>query len=1064
MHSKISVSTHLAFSSLFQSLSEMIVQKEFSFLGPFAGSSRECLSVHLAQKISPVLVVLPDESTSEETGQNLNAFSKLLNFSGEIIPIGLAGFGTERFDRIILNDKIRAMRALQLQAQSINACGFVLVASVAALKEPFCFLNEALLSLSVGQKLGRDDLVRLLFSKGYERVKYVEQPFEFAVRGGIVDLYGAGTMTPFRVEYFADTIEEIRGFDPSTQRSGALLKQVEFYGASFLENLKKNVSVPGEKYFWELFPKHNPVLFYEEQSFSDFLIPFFKGAVLSEFADPHSGKAFPGGVHKSGVESLEFLGLGQNRMDSLFQWIKGEGKKYPKRFLACGTEGEEHRVRSLIAEQAGSQKRTVQTFLSELSTGFLLPQDKMLLLTDREMYSRYQTRYLGFRHSKSVLTRPVLFFEDGDLVVHYSYGIGIYRGSLDMKIDDKMEEVMVVEYAEDSKLYVPRNQFFLLEKYVGTGTVSPPLDHLGSTRWTKKREAAHQAIRDYAAKILKVEAARELQKGESFTVDLTEIHDFEHSFPFQETPDQAQAILDVKKDLASEKPMHRLILGDVGYGKTEVAARAAFIVAMGGRQVALMVPTTILAEQHHKTFRERMAEYPIRIEVLSRFTPDSKVREILSDLKRGVVDIVIGTHRLVQKDVAFHHLGLLIVDEEQRFGVAHKDYWIQKNPLVPILSLSATPIPRTLYLSLMGARNMSAIMTPPRERREVETRVIPEDFQVVKSAILLEMKRDGQVFFVHNRVQSIEKMRDFLSRLLPSVRIGIAHGQLPEGELKSVMEAFESRKIDVLLATNIIESGLDFPNANTLIIHQVDMFGLADLYQLRGRIGRYNRKAYAYFLLTPGKILDSAVKRRIKAIHEFSKPGGGYRVAMKDLEIRGAGNILGTAQSGHIAVIGFDLYCKLLRDSIKSIRGEPITPTYEVKVFLGENGTLPSSYMPDFQDRFFYTKRLASAESLQDIEEVSSELKDKFGRPPEEVLDLISVFKIKCLSRQQSIVKVELVRNGIVFFEREGGLKRIPLSNLKESIFSFVLKQLTRMEKEGMEGAGKSLIGRQLLL
>jgi transcription-repair coupling factor (superfamily II helicase) len=991
--------------------------------------------VHLARKITPVLVVLPSESMSEEVGQNLNAFAKLLNFSGAIIPLGLAGLQTERFDRIVLNDKIRAVRALQTPS--------ILVASVAALKETLCFLNESLFTLATGQALGRDTLVRLLFSQGYERVKYVEQPFEFAVRGGVVDFYGAGAMLPFRVEYLGDTIEEMRGFDPSTQRSGELLKQVEFYGVSFLESLKKDTPLQPEKDFWELFPKNRPVLFYDEQNFSESPSSFFNGAVLSEFASPHSGKTFLGGVHPSGVESLDFLqtSLGQNRMESLFRWMEKDGKKIPKRFLSCGTEGEEHRVRSLIAEYKVPRK-TLQTFLSDLSTGFMLPRDKIVLLTDREIYSRYQTRYLGFQHSKSVLTRPVQFFEEGDLVVHYSYGIGIYRGATDMQIDEKMEEVMVIEYAEDAKLYVPRDQFFLLEKYVGTGATAPPLDHLSSTRWIKKRESSHQAIRDYAAKILKVEAARELQKGTPLRIDFPEVHDFEHSFPFQETPDQERAILDVKKDLADEKPMHRLILGDVGYGKTEVAARAAFIVAMGGKQVALMVPTTILAEQHTKTFRERMAEYPVRIEVLSRFTPHSKVREILSDLKRGTVDIVIGTHRLVQKDVAFRDLGLLIVDEEQRFGVAHKDYWIQKNPLVPILSLSATPIPRTLYLSLMGARNMSAIMTPPKERREVETQVIPEDFQVVKSAILLEIQRGGQIFFVHNRVQSIEKMRTMLLHLLPSVSIGIAHGQLPEGALKSVMEDFESRKIQVLLATNIIESGLDFPNANTLIVHQVELFGLADLYQLRGRIGRYNRKAYAYFLLTPGKPLNLVVKRRIRAIHEFAKPGGGYRVAMKDLEIRGAGNILGTVQSGHIATIGFDLYCKLLRDSIKSIRGESITPTYEVKIFLGKNGALPVAYMPDFQDRFFYTKRLASAESIQDIEEVAAELKDKFGRPWEEVLDLITVFKIKCLCRQRSIAQVELVRNGIVFYERNGVLKRFPSPPPRENIFSFVLKQL----------------------
>ncbi|EKD27929.1 MAG: hypothetical protein ACD_79C00495G0001, partial [uncultured bacterium] len=452
------------------------------------------------------------------------------------------------------------------------------------------------------------------------------------------------------------------------------------------------------------------------------------------------------------------------------------------------------------------------------------------------------------------------------------------------------------------------------------------------------------------------------------------------------------------------------------------------------------VPTTILAEQHYKSFRERMADYPVRIEVLSRFSNPKEQKNILTDLKNGLVDIIIGTHRLVQKDVIFKHLGLLVIDEEQRFGVVHKDFLLRKNPLINILNLSATPIPRTLYLSLMGVRNMSAIMTPPQERRPIETTVIKEDWFLVKKAIETEIARNGQVFFVHNRINTINKIYNILKSMMPNVRFSVAHGRLPEMELKTIMSQFESGQIDCLIATNIIESGLDMPNANTLFVHNADKFGLAELYQLRGRIGRFNRKAYAYFILTPGRHLDTNTKKRINAILEFSKPGGGYHVALKDLEIRGAGNILGTAQSGHIAAIGFDLYCKLLRDAVKVIKGIPITPKYEVHLSIESPGFLSGDYIPDFQDRFNYYKKLASSESVSEIDEIENELKDKFGRLKAGAFDLLQSFRIKCLSRNKGILKIEQFKTTIQITDKYRTPQLFDIKHSKEGISSYVLR------------------------
>ncbi len=598
-------------------------------------------------------------------------------------------------------------------------------------------------------------------------------------------------------------------------------------------------------------------------------------------------------------------------------------------------------------------------FVGTLSRGFISESGKLVVVTDAEVFGRYKVqrpRRLKSPHAqatRSLLEIDFSDLEEGDYVVHVQHGIGRYLG-LQMlppgggmkplqkgdRIQEGSQEYLVIEYATGDptqpapKLYVPVSEAHLVSKYVGAGKARPPLNTLGGVRWAKTKEQAERAVRDLAGELLSLQAARESQPGHAFPQDSPWQREFESSFLFEETPDQMRAIVESKRDMEIPKPMDRLICGDVGYGKTEVAIRAAFKAVMGGKQVAVLVPTTVLAQQHYNTFRERMADYPIRIEMLSRFRTARAQKKVVQDLAAGAVDIVIGTHRLVQGDVSVKDLGLVVIDEEQRFGVMHKEKFKLLRKLVDVLTLSATPIPRTLYLALTGARDMSTIQTPPADRLPVETIVTQYDERVIRDAIQREMNRGGQVFFLHNRVSTITTVAEKLKTLVPKARLVVGHGQMDSDELEEVMARFINGEADVLLSTTIIESGLDIPNANTIIIDRADRFGLSDLYQLRGRVGRYKHQAYAYLLLPRHAGLLTDARKRISAIKQYSSLGSGFKIAMRDLEIRGAGNLLGAQQSGHITAVGFDLYCQLLKQSVSALKGEQVKPRVEVQVRL----------------------------------------------------------------------------------------------------------------------------------
>jgi transcription-repair coupling factor (superfamily II helicase) len=744
------------------------------------------------------------------------------------------------------------------------------------------------------------------------------------------------------------------------------------------------------------------------------------------------------------------------------------------------------------APATGVQPRTsetgLQTHLATLARGFLYDEAKVVVVTDAEIFGRctmQRPRRLKSPHAqatRSALDIDFTDLEEGDYVVHLQHGIGRYAGLQVLPIGagakptkgtaadaNAGQECLVIEYAPNDpaqpppKLYVPVTEAHLVSKYVGTGKARPPLNTLGGTRWAKAKAQAERAVRDVAGELLSIQAARESQPGHSFRADTPWQREFEGAFLFEETPDQARAIVDTKADMERPKPMDRLICGDVGFGKTEVGIRAAFKAVMDGKQVAMLVPTTVLAQQHYNTFRERMADYPIRIELLSRFRTRREQQRVVKDLASGAVDIVIGTHRLLQPDIGFKELGLVLIDEEQRFGVMHKEKFKMLRKLIDVLTLSATPIPRTLYLALTGARDMSTIQTPPHDRLPVETVVTQYDERVIRDAIQRELSRGGQVFFLHNRVMTIQTMAQKLAVLAPHARIAVGHGQMNSDELEEVMTRFVNGQADILLSTTIIESGLDIPNANTIIIDRADRFGLSDLYQLRGRVGRYKHQAYAYLLLPRHGGLLTDVRKRMSAIKQYSTLGSGFKIAMRDLEIRGAGNLLGAEQSGHITAVGFDLYCQLLKQSVASLKGEKVKPRVEVlvrldflalspleeqsKISLGRPNSeigneaaddgnevsdgaeqaalphasrithhapqltaayIPFNYISDSRRRIEIYRKLAQATEKPALEALQKELRDRFGPLPPALELLLQVGEMKILAAERGVTAIEV--------------------------------------------------------
>ena len=715
----------------------------------------------------------------------------------------------------------------------------------------------------------------------------------------------------------------------------------------------------------------------------------------------------------------------------LHRWLRQDYAVH----VFCNNDGERQRFEEIWSEHGFGAEEKLVIQIGSLARGFICDVAKIVVVTDAEIFGRYKIqrprrqKNSHAQAARSALDIDFTDLEEGDLVVHLQHGIGRYCGLKMMPVGNSRHvlisenqasvatECLVIEYApandgeESPKLYVPVSEAHLVSKYVGAGKSNPPLNQLGGTRWAKAKEQTERAVRDIAAEMLRIQAVRETRAGHPCKADTQWQREFESAFIYEETRDQVTAIAETKADQERAKPMDRLICGDVGFGKTEVAIRAAFKCVMDGKQVAILVPTTVLAQQHFNNFRERMADYPIRVELLSRFRTRREQDAVVKNLAAGAVDIVIGTHRIVQEDIAFKDLGLVVIDEEQRFGVLHKEKFKRLRTMVDVLTLSATPIPRTLYLALTGARDMSTIQTPPHDRLPVETIATPYDERTIRDAIQREMNRGGQTFFLHNRVTTIETMRAKLQSLVPNARIVVGHGQMNADDLEEVMTKFVNGDADVLLSTTIIESGLDIPNANTIIIDRADRFGLSELYQLRGRVGRYKHQAFAYLLLPRHARLLTDVRKRISAMKQYASLGSGFKIAMRDLEIRGAGNLLGAEQSGHITAVGFELYCQLLKQSVGALKGEKVKPRVEVRIaldFLGDASTLPENYVTEPQHRIEIYRKLAQATDKSALDNLAKELRDRFGALPPAAELLLQIGELKILASEKGVTVIEV--------------------------------------------------------
>ena len=861
-----------------------------------------------------------------------------------------------------------------------------------------------------GAEADPHDLAAKLSAHGYDRVTTVQGRGQFAVRGGILDVFPWQGGRPLRIEFFDTEVDSLREFDVDTQSSVAKLDQAELLLAE--PELEATVADYVRKGDFRI-AFENPEIEAE--------VRILSGAPDGEGEEDFSTACF--GSPLGSFEAGDFV-LEQSRRERFFAQLDEWRAQDWKIGMVFSNKGEEERFIELAGQEAIAD---VVRLRGELVQGFTVPAARMAVLSSSELFGRYRTpgtlkrsRQDGHR----VLTARASLDDiaEGDLVVHYEYGIGRFRGIAEGETGEEIS----IEYKDGGLLAVPIDQAHLVAKYVGLGGKTPELNKLGGAAWKNIRKSAEKSILDYAAQLLRVQAERQAEPGIPHPPDSRWMWEFENSFHYTETPDQRRAIEQSKKDMESTKPMDRLICGDVGFGKTEVAIRAAFKAATGGMQVAVLVPTTVLAEQHWRTFRERMSDYPIRIDLLNRFRTPSEVRETIRGLADGSVDIVIGTHRLISGDVHFKNLGLAVVDEEQRFGVKHKEKFKELFSRIDVMTLSATPIPRTLYMALMGARDMSTIDTPPPNRVPVHTSVVSYDERIIRDAIRREMKRGGQVFFLHNRVKSIEMMRKKLAELVPEARILVGHGQMEKDELEVVMRNFVHGEADILLATTIIETGIDIPNANTILIDRADRFGLADLYQLRGRVGRAGEKAYAILLLPRDFVTAGDARKRIHAIKQYTALGSGFKIAMRDLEIRGAGNLLGTKQSGHIAAVGFDLYCQLLRQSVDRLQGK--TPKARVEAtfrsdfvafsemeFARGSGDgpllpayLPNAWLGETQLRVSAYRELAECMVLKDLDAVEARWKDRFGRLPEPAENLVAVGRLRLIAAGKGVSSVEI--------------------------------------------------------
>ena len=907
-------------------------------------------------------------------------------------------------------------------------------------------IKEQLIHYESDSTVDTEQLKNQLVALGYERVGQVEMPGQFSVRGGIVDIYCLTEENPWRIELWGDEIDSIRSFDPESQRSLENLEEITIYPAVEHIGDKDMVS------FLDYFPEERTIIFLDEPN----RLTEKGGAVEEEYRQSRMHREEKGSrnLPENWLCSFEQLQKELNKRNCISVCAlepKQAGWKVREKFylevksISAYNNSFELLVKDLhqykkqgyrIALLSGSRTRAerlakdlqeeglaafygqdydreicpgeIMVVYGHAKKGFEYPLIKFAVMTESDIFGQEQKKKKKKKNYSGSRIQDFAELSIGDFVVHEKHGLGIYRGIEKVEVDRIVKDYIKIEYRGGSNLYIPATQLDCLQKYSGADAAkAPKLNKLGTQEWNKTKSKVRGAVKNIAKELVELYAVRQEKEGYVCGPDTVWQREFEEMFPYEETEDQLSAIEDAKRDMESTRIMDRLICGDVGYGKTEVALRAAFKEVQESRQVAYLAPTTILAQQIYNTFVQRMKEFPVRVELLCRFRTPAQQKKAIEDLKKGQVDVIIGTHRILSKDVQFKNLGLLIVDEEQRFGVTHKEKIKQLKKDVDVLTLTATPIPRTLHMSLIGIRDMSVLEEPPMDRMPIQTYVMEYDEETVREAINRELRRGGQVYYVYNRVTDIADVALRIAKLVPDARVDFAHGQMSERELENVMYSFVNGDIDVLVSTTIIETGLDISNVNTMIIHDSDRYGLSQLYQLRGRIGRSNRTAYAFLMYRKNVMLKETAEKRLAAIREYTDLGSGFKIAMRDLELRGAGNLLGAQQHGHMNAVGYDLYCKMLNEAVKEAKGIHTMEDFETSVDLNVDAYIPDSYISNEFQKLDIYKRIAGIETQQDYDDMLEELLDRFGEPGKAVLNLLAIAKLKAIAHQGYVTEIK---------------------------------------------------------
>ncbi len=975
------------------------------------------------------VAVVADAALVEDLRQDI---ASLLSLGGETRPFFIFPEGTPSSGGAFLPEA-EEERALVLS--QLGQAPALILTSAAASSQPVPAPAQLLalaFELKVGDKISQEELCRRLVDLGYDDEFQVNLPGEFARRGGILDIFPPALSQPLRLEFFGDEIEEIRCFDPRSQRSDGQMTEIRISPRAIPAGSSGSLSdYLGAGRFI--------VLDLKDQSDPTNRTDLLKNPLLIRCSPEDSPRAFAARAtaHRIPGGGGDADALRRFREERLNAAMAELAKAHTRLFVACGSAAGAERLGEITAPLPAASRKKIEGVAVPLHHGFEIPGG-CALLSEREAFGRLSPRAKAADERRETLRKLLEGDSDlqpGDYAVHAVHGICRFTGFIQQKLDAGLSEGLELEFDADQTLFVPFETAHLVSRYIGGGKASPKLASLGSVRWQKACDKAADSAKDFAAELLRLQAVRAAVPGRACAPDGEWQKRFEDSFPWQETPDQLTAMAEIKADMESPKPMDRLLCGDVGFGKTELAVRAAFKAVMDGRQVAIICPTTILARQHFETFSARMAEYPVALRLLCRFVSPAKQRLALEEMATGGADIVIGTHRLLQKDVSFARIGLVIIDEEQRFGVEAKEQIKTLRATVDVLTLSATPIPRTLYLSLSGLRSFSSITTPPRSRKPVRTIVTRDEDSAIREALLRELGRGGQAFYVHNRVLTLEKARERLAKLIPEANVAVAHGQMHEHELEDAMNAFLEKRADILLCTSIIESGLDIPNANTIIIERADRFGLAELYQLRGRVGRQERQAWCVLLLPKNDAMMDNARARMAAIRRYTELGSGFKLALRDLELRGAGNILGADQSGHVAAVGFELYCQLLKEAAARLVGRPLARRVDPEIrldFLTHSiadgskaaASIPPDYVASDALRLELHKRLALAAEEKDLDALAAELADRFGSLPPPVRRLID--RHRCRLYAAALGAHELaVRQGRVLIDTPKGLLKL---------------------------------------